>query len=551
MAQRRPGDDTAVRRYKPTAPRDADGVDKAGEAPSVPVPALTIVWHPRARRAGERVLLYPLGKGGEVQLSRVAPDFLRAGASAGTPLDDPYVSRKPIVLRTGPRGGVTIVAPAEGTRVVCGQAVIDDQLDVPPEALAEGVPLVLAGRVVLLLHLVEATVNAGNDAMGMVGDGAGIRRVRVHVDRVADIQVPVLIRGETGTGKELVARAIHEKSPRRAGPFVAVNLASIPTGLASAELFGMKKGAFTGATHDRDGRFQSARGGTLFLDEVGEAATDVQALLLRALETSEVYPVGATAPERVDVRLIAATDANLEAQIEKESFKAPLLHRLSGYEIRTPPLRERREDIGLLVYHFAKEELTAIGESHRLESTDPYTEPWLPPALATLLVTYRWPGNIRQLRNVVRRIVIGSRGQATTQLDPQLEAELSGGAPPSPAQTTAAPGPPAAPQPSPSQQVPGMRRKPSEVSEAELVAALRANAWDLKAAAEQLGITRASIYDLIDRSPNIRKAGDLSVEEIVSCFHDCGGDLDQMVGRLEVSKWALRRRLNELGLKGR
>src|SRR5262249_28743321 len=134
------------------------------------------------------------------------------------------------------------------------------------------------------------------DAMGMVGDGAGIRRVRDHVGRIADLLVPVLIRGETGTGKELVARALHARSPRRSGPFVSVSLGAVPKELAAAELFGAKRGAYTGATSDREGFFRAARGGTLFLDEVGEAPPDVQAMLLRALETGEIYPVGAQSP---------------------------------------------------------------------------------------------------------------------------------------------------------------------------------------------------------------------------------------------------------------
>ncbi len=549
MADRRPGDETAVRRIQVTA--EAGDRQEGALTASEPVPALTLVWHPNAHRAGERILLYPLTKGGEVHLSRAEPDFVRNGSAAGEPLDDPYISRKPIVLRAAKSGGITVITTADGTRVTCGQTPVEDRVDLEPEQIARGVPLVLAGRILLLLHLVEPEVGTSASSMGMVGDSAGIRRVRVHVERVADLNVPVLIRGETGTGKELVARAIHDKSPRRTGPFVGVNLAAIPKELAAAELFGVAKGGYTGAARDREGLFQTARGGTLFLDELGEAPLDVQVMLLRVLETGEMYPVGASAPIAADVRLIAATDANLEQQIKNDRFKAPLLHRLSGYEIWIPPLRQRREDIGVLVYHFAKEELAAIGESHRLHSTDPYTDPWLPPALATLLVTYDWTGNIRQLRNVVRRIVIGSRGQATTQLDPQLEAELSASAQPPPAPN--APQPPAplpasVPQPSaPS----GPRRKPSEVSEAELVSALRANAWDLKAAADELGIPRPSIYDLIQRNPNIRTAGDLSSDEIKRCFHDCGGDLDRMVTMLEVSKRALQRRLNELGLKSR
>ncbi|MEZ4293486.1 MAG: sigma-54 dependent transcriptional regulator [Polyangiaceae bacterium] len=527
-----------------------------------PVLALTILWHPYAPRAGERLLLHPVANGGEVQISRVEPMLARPGPSHGRPLEDPYISRKPVLLRGGPGDSVTLLTSPEGTRVVCDRTPIEDSIEIPAEKLARGVPITLADRVVLLLHLVEPAATPTADSLGMVGESTGIRRVRTHIERVADLNVPVLIRGETGTGKELVAGAIHEKSTRRSGPFVAVNLAAVPKELAAAELFGSAKGGYTGA-RDREGYFQAARGGTLFLDELGEAPLDVQVMLLRVLETGEMYPVGASTPVPADVRLIAATDANLENQIREGRFKAPLLHRLSGYEIRIPPLRQRREDIGVLVYHFAKEELALIGESHRLVATEPHQEPWLPPALATRLATFDWPGNIRQLRNVVRRIVIGSRGQATTQLDPQLEAELSGfSTSPPPAHTAsppvAAPAPvvaplpdaPPSPVPAPSPVPTGPRRKPSDVTEEELESALRACDWDIKAAADELGVQRPSMYDLIQRSQKVRTASAVSVEEIERSFREHGGDLDQMVAALQVSKRALSRRLKEMGLKG-
>jgi two-component system nitrogen regulation response regulator GlnG len=344
-----------------------------------------------------------------------------------------------------------------------------------------------------------------------------------------------------------VARAIHERSPRRAGPFISVNLGALPKELAAAELFGARKGAYTGATQDREGFFRAAHGGTLFLDEVGEAPLEVQVLLLRVLETGEVYPVGGHSPVSVDVRLITATDADLEERIRQDQFKAPLLHRLAGYEIQVPPLRERREDIGVLFLHFARQEMEALGEAHRLEAAASQTEAWLPPSLAVRLLRFSWPGNVRQLRNLTRQIIIGSRGLPGLQANLRLEQELDASATPIPAQTAA----PRTSQPqepaSPPEQA-SSRRKPSEVSDAELLAALRATSWDLKGAAERLGITRPSLYMLIDRSSSLRTVGDLSPEEITRCFHECNGDLDAMVQRLEVSKRGLQRRIRELGL---
>ncbi len=502
------------------------------------VPVLTIASHPVAGRIGERLLLEALGPGREVALSRTAPDFARPGAALGTPLLDPFVSRKPLLLAATAEGGLRLGVPEGGTRVLVEGAPVSGHCVLAPEALAAGVTLELAGRVVLLAHqVVVGAEERFPEALGMVGHSSGIDAVRRHIARVADLSVPVLIRGETGSGKELIARAIHERSTRAGGRFVSVNLGAIPRELAAAELFGAVKGAFTGALRDREGLFQAAQDGTLFLDEVGEAPPEVQVMLLRVLEAGELFPVGASTPVPTNARIIAATDADLESRIDGGTFKAPLLHRLAGYEIRVPPLRERREDIGPLFHHFALEELGALGETHRLLPQDAYAEPWLPAALAAQLLRHPWPGNIRQLRNVTRQLIIGSRGQGVLRADAALFQE--------PLREQARALQAAA------QDVAPARRKASEISEEELLAALRACAWDLKAAAQRLGVPRPSLYDLIDKCPNVRTAGDLSAEEISRTFHACEGDLDQMVQRLEVSRRALTRRLKELALEPR
>ncbi len=535
-----------------------------GTDPPGLVPALTIVSHPVTHRAGERYLLDRVGAGGEVHLSRNSPDFTRPDRALGQPLGDPFVSRKPIRIEPGPCGGIRVIVDAGGTPVIAGAPVdptgsaaphlasLEGSAEFTADDLAHGVTLELAERLVLLLHQVDRRIQDTADPLRMLGASTAIRRVRTAIERVVDLAVPVLIRGETGTGKELVARAIHDKSPRRDGPFVSVNLGAIPREIAAAELFGSTRGAYTGASRDRDGLFRAAHGGTLFLDEVGEAPSEVQVMLLRVLETGEFYPVGAERPVAIQVRLIAATDANLEDQIQHGQFKAPLLHRLAGFEVRIPPLRERREDIGLLFYHFAREELEALGEGHRLSPQDPYARPWLPAHVAAQLVRYAWPGNIRELRNVTRQLVIESRGQPQLRLDPRLAEQLGVPARPPDAGPPRLPSDPAIdvvrPPSDPSIEV---RRKPSDVSERELQDALRACAWDLKAAADRLRIPRPSIYDLIDRSPDIRTAGDLGADEIAQCFQACAGDLDAMVAKLQVSRRALSRRLRELGLAGR
>ncbi len=504
------------------------------------VPALTIAAHPDPARVGDRLVLMDLAAGGEVQISRRSPDFHHEGSALGAPLADAFVSRRPIRIASAPSRRIQI-ASNHGTAVAIG-GVEYSEIELRPLAPGDGVPIALADRVLLVLHLVEPGGPAGVDPMDMIGSGLGISRLRRAIAQVSDLAVPVLIRGETGTGKELVASALHARGARRHGPFVSVNLAAIPQELAPAELFGAIRGAYTGAARDREGYFQAAHGGTLFLDELGEASPEVQAMLLRVLETGELYPVGGNAPIATDVRVLAATDADLDAQIRDGRFKAPLFHRLAGHELHLPPLRERPEDIGLLFHHFAREELAAIGEADRLASGDPDREPWLPVSIALRLVRYRWPGNIRQLRNVTRQLVIGSRGGPPRRLPAGLAAELDANAAPVTVaadelmDVTAAKPPAVA------------RRRPAAITEPELIAALRTHAWDLKAAADHLGIPRASIYDLIARSPNVHTAGKLTPAEIERCHRECAGDLDRMAERLEVSRRALGRRVKELGL---
>ncbi|MGZ3460748.1 MAG: sigma-54 factor interaction domain-containing protein, partial [Archangium sp.] len=301
------------------------------------VPVLTLISHPTVTRAGERLLLEAVAAGREVALSRNGPSFTRPGETFGQPLSDPFVSRTPLVFSPGEGGRLRLRVGEGGTRVVVDEQPLTSR-EFTPEELAAGVPLELSGRVVLLLHQASNRARAPGDTLGMVGESPGIRRVREHIQRIADLHVPVLVRGETGTGKELVAQAIHQHGPRKGHHFISVNLGAIPKELAAAELFGAHRGAFTGATRDREGFFRAAQGGTLFLDEVGEAPPEVQVMLLRVLETGELYAVGGHTPLKTDVRLIAATDANLEEHIREGRFKAPLLHRLAGYEIRLPPL---------------------------------------------------------------------------------------------------------------------------------------------------------------------------------------------------------------------
>jgi two-component system nitrogen regulation response regulator NtrX len=240
------------------------------------------------------------------------------------------------------------------------------------------------------------------DRYAIVGESRAIRDVLDTIAKVAPTPARVLIMGENGSGKELVARAIHRASPRRAGPFVEVNCAAIPTELIESELFGHMKGSFTGAFADRAGKFELADGGTLFLDEVGDMSLAAQAKVLRALQEGVVTRIGATKTVRVDVRVIAATNKHVADEIAAGRFREDLFYRLNVVPVTVPPLRQRREDIPLLVERF-------VAELARFEGLPNRT--FAPEAVA-LLRERSWPGNVRELRNAVERLVIlGSGGR--------------------------------------------------------------------------------------------------------------------------------------------
>jgi len=513
------------------------------------VPALTILYHPDFSRIGECARLPELASGRTALISRALPDFAAPGSNQPRPLADHHLSRSPLRLEAAAEGAVRLQAGESRTRVAVEGIEIPAERDFTAAEIRRGVVLELADRVVLLLHDAPEAASPAPFYPDLIGENEGIVRLRNEIRRVADLDVPVLVCGETGTGKELVARAIHAASRRHGPPCVCVNMGAIPPSLAAAELFGAVRGAYTGSVRDQAGFFQRADGGTLFLDEIGEAPAEVQTMLLRVLETGEVQRVGSAAAQKVDVRLIAATDADLEQAIADGRFRAPLLHRLAGYEIVVPPLRERRDDFGRLLLYFLRQELAAIGEEARLRPPEVSAPLWLPASIVARLARLDWPGNVRQLRNAVRQIVIDSRRAATVEIGPQIERLLR--------EASASPEPagPAASQPAPARPArkraaAGTYRVPSEVSAEEVLAALRDSDWEVKPAAERLGISRPSLYVLMRKIPGLRKAADLSRAEILEERTQCGGNLAATAQRLEVSRSGLLLRMKQLGLLG-
>jgi formate hydrogenlyase transcriptional activator len=252
----------------------------------------------------------------------------------------------------------------------------------------------------LVIPEVENEIHSEMNFEQIVGKSAALRRVLKQVETVAPTESTVMIYGETGTGKELVARALHNLSPRRAGAFVKLNCAAIPTGLLESELFGHEKGAFTGAIAQRIGRFELASRGTVFLDEIGEIPLELQPKLLRVLQEREFERLGSTRTLRAEARLIAATNRDLTVMVEEQRFRSDLFYRLSVFPVRIPALRERPEDIPLLVRHFTQQFAGRMNK--RIESISSET--------MSVLCDHHWPGNIRELQNVIERAVILSSG---------------------------------------------------------------------------------------------------------------------------------------------
>jgi DNA-binding NtrC family response regulator len=240
-----------------------------------------------------------------------------------------------------------------------------------------------------------------SEITGLIGSSDAIREVLVKIEQLAPVSSTVLIEGESGTGKELVARAIHQLSPRRGKPFIAVHIGALPETLLESELFGHEKGAFTGAAERRVGRFELAHGGTLFLDEIGEAPLSTQVKLLRVLEEREIMRLGGAQPIKVDVRVVAATNRPLRAEVEEGTFRADLYFRLNVLQIYLPPLRERPEDIPLLVRRFVQE-FSALHDRpfHGISAE-----------AMQILMEYPWPGNVRELRNLVESMVVLAPGR--------------------------------------------------------------------------------------------------------------------------------------------
>ncbi|MES2740902.1 MAG: sigma 54-interacting transcriptional regulator [Pseudomonadota bacterium] len=510
---------------------------------------LTILWHPQAERIGEQCIAAD-AKG--IEMSRFSPLFRRLGTQqAATPLAERGITRAPLTIRRDAADHVTISVPDSRMVVECNGVTVTESVRLDSLQVERGVVLGLGGVILVCLHWM-ATLPRSDSGSALTGVGSAAIKLRELVRQAAATDLSVLLLGESGSGKEVAAQAIHAASARAGAPLVAVNMAALNESLAAADLFGAAKGAYTGAQTVRNGYFAEADGGTLFLDEIGDTPSTIQPMLLRVLETGEYRPLGAPANRRSTARLIAATDQDIETR----PFNQPLLRRLEAFVIRVPPLRERREDIGLLIVQ--------VLEQWRAQSGQPVT---VPAALASQLCNYDWPGNIRQLGNVVRRICIalsaGDTDAARFEVLVRRPAERA--AAPTPALGPATGAAPAdtstvsatvtaavtaavtATDTAAHARPDGKRVKLSELSEAQVLEAMEACHWMIRGAAQLLGISRPSLYKLLAEHPAIRDVEAIPPEEVAVAYRQSQGDVRRCASLLKTPSEALRRHLNRAG----
>ena len=487
---------------------------------------LTIVFHPDTCRIGQRAVVPQQSGNAPWILGRRSPDFHGADGQSPAPLNDPYVSRRALQFTLkGKR--LVIHRFRAASRCRLGAAELYETEEVDWQRLRTGLPLLLGHSIVLLLrvaHRCELSAPAAGKNSPLRGGSACMAAVREQVARAADSDLDVLIRGETGTGKELVASAIHCASRRAHHPMVSVNMAAIPSELAPSALFGSARGAFTGANQAVAGYFEQAQGGTLFLDEIGDAALEVQPQLLRALQEREIQAVGGPI-RRVDVRIISATDAPLDSQ--GSDFKAALRHRLGACEILLPPLREHPEDIGELLLYFLR---SSAGEEGRHDllpdahSAAPDIAAWAVLFLAFL--SYQWPGNVRELANYARQVVLSSE-RTPVMNDTLRSAMLAPGSPSTFCGRV-------------------KRRSMQEVDEETFNQAMDSNNFEVLKVAQQLAVSRAAVYRRIEASPRYCLASEIPPQQLQHLMDKHAGDSASIARELRVSHKSLRNRLRKL-----
>ncbi len=490
--------------------------------------AVSVLYHPDVGRIGER-LLVPWRLGERVALDRRGPNFVDPDGRARGPLADRGVSRRALQLTCTSRG-LRVESDGELPYRLAG-APLAAVGEIPFERLGKGLLLECSRRVILWIDTWKEAPS-GEVHAELWGISQAVEILRARITSLGPHDLPVAIAGESGTGKELVARALHACSPRSKRPWVPVNVGALNLSTAAADLFGHARGAFTGADQARPGYFRRAHGGTLFLDEIGSLPDPVQPMLLRALESGEIQPVG-EAPSRVDVRLLTATDADLDQLSDAGRFFRPLLYRIRTTRLVLPPLRARPADIPLLFMRFASRQLESLGALDRLEAGE---SPWIGRRIVDALLQHRWPGNVRELRNVAVQMVIESIESPRARLPEHFSAERGGrlSDPIAALRDITAP--------------PAVEGRDWAVPPDALVEALRRHRWRVRPVADELGVARNTVYAMMGRL-GIRRPGDLTRDDIFEALAAVGRpDAAAIAARLEVSERGLKLRMRALGV---
>jgi two-component system nitrogen regulation response regulator GlnG len=508
------------------------------------VPAFTIQWHPDVTRIGESACLLGFLPGRSARLTRKEPLFSLARA-AGQPLDHPSISGKAVSLE------ITCTAPARyelrrgdveaSCRVEINGQPLTATLELNDTDLSAGVSIVV-GDVALYLHQCTwPRPGDGHHDLGIVGVSDLAHELRDAVKRCARFRTPIFLSGESGAGKTFVAEAIHRfGSPD--GPFVAVNVANLTRDLAVSSLFGHEKGAFTGAAAKHRGYFADANGGTLFLDEIGAAAIDVQRKLLKAIEDREILPLGSSRPAKVDVRVVTATNADLPTLVRDGTFSVELLERLIVDEIHVPPLRSRREDVGILLLELLRRELQSLGELDRLRTPPPGRKPWLGASAVAAFVklSTQFQGNVRRLSNIAHRLVSFSassdRSSDRAQVDPvlswllqKIEEDYQASAP-FPA------GPPTSSRRTPAPSL-------SSVSDQDFRRLYEESGRNLERLAQTLGVHKSTVYRRLQKDPTIPKTSGIADAQILSALDAADGDVATAANSIGLPRRHFQQRL--------
>jgi DNA-binding NtrC family response regulator len=496
---------------------------------------IELLFHSDLGRIGERHRAGwadDAGPRAPIVVGREGP-FFQGETGPAQPLLDPCLSRHQALVSWLPdRQRFHVDGVRDARRPLRLLDAGGHDLGPPPREVEPGALLAIGDRVLLRLAIRAEQGEAGGDDLGMIGHSETMQALRQRICTLADFQDTALICGETGTGKELVAQAIHRASQRRGGPFVALNCGALPESLIESELFGYVKGAFSGATHGKPGVFAAAQGGTLFLDEIGELPLPVQAKLLRVLEVRRVRPVGGQNEEPIDVRVVAATHRDLEVEAAQGRFRPDLFGRLERPRLDVPPLRERREDIPLLLARFlrrrADDYARTVGKP--LAAT-PLAALWSPPTAYAppipldyllRLLDHDWPRNVRELdkfSSEMAAAVVQSRELPTP------------------------PGSPGA-SPRPGEVQPRLRSRPSR---ADLERSLEVSGFNQTEAARALGVPYATL-DRWLRESGILRPADLTRDDLLKAQQESGGDMEAAARQLRVSARGLRTRARELGL---